>query len=97
MESKFLLGRLAATRGVADKIEESKDFARFARRSFNRYISGDWGELDASDKRQNDEALLRNDNRLFAEYTHDGHPEWRLWIITEWDRSATTLLFPDEY
>ena len=97
MESKFLLGQLTATMGVADKIKESNDFARFAKRSFNRFISADWGEMDASDLKQNDDALKNGDNRLFAAYTNDEHPEWRLWIITEWDHSATTLLFPDEY
>lgn len=97
MESKFLLGQLTATRGVADKIKESKGFARFAKHSFNRFISGDWGELDASDKAQNDSALKNNDDRLFAAYTNTEHPDWKLWIITEWDHSATTLLFPDEY
>ena len=34
---------------------------------------------------------------ILAAYVHPEHPDWKIWIITEWDRSATTLLFPDEY
>lgn len=36
------------------------------------------------------------DDRILAAYIHPEHPDWKIWIITEWDRSATTLLFPDE-
>jgi hypothetical protein len=50
-----------------------------------------------ADKQQNEDALKHNDNRLFAAYEHADHPEWRLWIITEWDHSVTTALFPSEY
>lgn len=97
MQSKFLLGQLVSTRGVADKIAEDKDFAEFVNKSLTRYTSADWGEMDASDIMQNDEALKNGDNRLFAAYTTDAHPDWKIWIITEWDHSATTVLFPDEY
>ena len=54
-------------------------------------------DLTESDKRQNDEAVRNGDDRILAAYTHPEHPDWKIWIITEYDRSATTLLFPDEY
>ncbi len=60
----------------------------------DRHVRGDWGDLDEHDRRENERALLE-ENRLLSAYTlPDGT---RLWIITEADRSATTLLLPDEY
>jgi hypothetical protein len=97
MAGKFPIGQLVATRGVANLIEESAEFSRFAKASFARYLNADWGEMCESDKRQNEDALKHNDNRIFAAYENAAHPAWKLWIITEWDHSATTLLFPSEY
>ena len=93
----FAIGKLMATRGVADKMNGCPEFERFARQAFARYRRCDWGDLTESDRRQNDEAVRTGDDRILAAYTHPEHPDWKTWIITEWDRSATTLLFPDEY
>jgi len=60
-----------------------------------RHLGGDWGDLDDSDKRQNDAALKSGRNRLFSSY--EITPRLTLWIITEWNRSVTTLLLPSEY
>ena len=97
MVIKFELGQLVATSGVADLMGENKAFSDFARRSLRRFISADWGEMCESDKRQNEDALKHHDNRIFAAYENAEHAAWKLWIITEWDHSATTLLFPSEY
>ena len=86
-----------ATRGVADKMNDCPEFERFARQAFARYRRCDWGDLTESDKRQNDEAVRTDDDRILAAYVHPEYLDWKIWIITEWDRSATTLLFPDEY
>ena len=59
-----------------------------------RHQCGDWGDVDAEDARANDQALV-NGTRLFSVYTLPTGV--RVWVITEWDRSATTLLLPDEY
>lgn len=96
-QNSLKLGRLMATRGVANKMADRPDFEQFARQAFARYRRGDWGEMTESDKRQNDAAVRNGDDRILAAYTNSEHPDWKLWIITEWDRSATTLLFPDEY
>ncbi|MEL7551493.1 hypothetical protein AAGV37_16585 [Pseudomonas protegens] len=61
----------------------------------HRHLVGDWGDLDDSDKRQNDAALKSGEDRLFSSY--QVNPGLKLWIITEWDRSVTTLLLPREY
>ncbi|MDE3075945.1 MAG: plasmid related protein [Chloroflexota bacterium] len=59
-----------------------------------RHVSGDWGELDEEDKAEN-ELSLREGFRLLSAYTlRNGE---KIWIITEADRSVTTLLLPDEY
>ncbi len=60
-----------------------------------RHFGGDWGDLDEGDKRQNDFALKTGEDRLMSSYQIT--PELKLWIITEWDRSVTTLLLPSEY
>ncbi|HAF2412748.1 TPA: hypothetical protein G8N70_003077 [Salmonella enterica] len=62
---------------------------------FQRHIRGDWGDLDDSDWQSNDTALRTGEDRLFSSYQVE--PDLKLWIITEWDRSVTTLLLPNEY
>lgn len=60
-----------------------------------RHMNGDWGDLDAEDKQANHAALTCG-SRIFSSYMlPDGKN--KLWIITEADRSSTTLLLPDEY
>jgi len=59
-----------------------------------RHAAGDWGELDDFDKQQNDLAVKQGLRILSAYDTDEGV---RIWIITESDRSATTVLLPDEY
>jgi hypothetical protein len=59
-----------------------------------RHLSGDWGEIPKDDAKANQEAL-KNGDRIMSGYPlEDGT---RIWIITEWDRSVTTFLLPDEY
>lgn len=59
-----------------------------------RHSKGDWGNLSDSDKRENDEAL-KSGSRLLSAYQTSEHR--RFWIITEHDRSHTTILLPIEY
>lgn len=93
---KFCIGQVAATRGVADLMKGNRQFLIFVHDSFIRYQSGDWGDVCAEDRNQND-AAVKDGNRILAEYSNPIHPDWRIWIITEWDRSVTTILFPEEY
>lgn len=93
----FATGMLTVTAGVGLKMRQDHDFRHFCEESFQRYLRCDWGELCASDKALNDSAIANNDDRIFASYVHPANPDWKLWIITECDRSATTLLFPSEY
>lgn len=92
---QFELGTLVITRGVHDKMTRDSQFAEFVLTCVARHEACDWGDLCDSDKNRNDEAVRTGDDRIFSAYAD--HPDWRIWIITEWDRSATTVLFPDEY
>jgi hypothetical protein len=60
-----------------------------------RHVTGDWGELDKEDRAANDRAWESGEDRILSAYNLPG--DWRIWIITEWDRSVTTLLLPEEY
>jgi len=93
-ESKFPLGQLVATSGVAGEMETNPRFAEFVARSLQRHAAADWGDLSQDDWEANDQAL-REGGRLFSAYQEEGLP--KIWIITEWDRSVTTILFPEEY
>ena len=94
-EKNFKLGQVVATSGVYEMVNEDTKFAEFVTKSFERHCNGDWGDLDNEDKRANDFALRNGDDRLFSKYNFNG--EVSIYIITEWDRSATTILFPSEY
>lgn len=101
--AKFKLGQLVATRAVNDRVADDEAFAIVVTESLKRYMACDWGDTCEEDKKSNDEAL-RNGDRILAAYTIDpakgkskGFGDNTLWIITEWDRSVTTILFPDEY
>ena len=95
--SKFELGQTVMTREVADALSENPDFLGFVLESMARYQACDWGEMEQSDKDQNDAAVKNGDDRILAAYKNNGPKAWKIWIITEWDRSYTTILFPDEY
>lgn len=52
--------------------------------------------MPEEDKAMNDQAVSEG-GRIFGAYRDAKHLDWRIWIITEADRSVTTVLFPDEY
>lgn len=94
-ESKFKPGDVVATSGVYEMIGEDIKFSQFVTNSFARHCDGDWGDLCEEDKMANDFALRNGDDRLFSKYNYkDGIS---IYIITEWDRSVTTILLPEEY
>jgi len=92
--TKFNLGHLTMTRGVNNKVADSSGFAKFVLNSLRRHTVGDWGDMSQENKSENELALGKY-LRIFSAYEADGLP--KIWIITEADRSATTILFPDEY
>ena len=95
----FPTGSIVATRGVYDLACQNPEFAKFIQQSLNRHVKGDWGDVDKEDKDANDQAL-KEGTRVLSAYNDDRFPKngvATIWIITEADRSATTILFPDEY
>jgi hypothetical protein len=87
-EPKFPLGKVVATPGALAAIDPPA-----AKELLDRHHRGDWGIMEAEDRIANDEALVSGE-RLLSSYTVG---ETKIWIITEADRSVTTLLLPDEY
>jgi hypothetical protein len=99
INAAFQTGQIVATRGVYDVAFQNPDFDQFIQKSLNRHVKGDWGDVDGEDKQTNDQALKQG-TRLLSAYNDDRFPKHgvaTIWIITEADRSATTILFPDEY
>ncbi|WP_454742394.1 hypothetical protein [Cupriavidus necator] len=88
---RFRLGRLVATPGALAALRhaESHPVALLV-----RHMHGDWGELDDEDRAQNEMSLIAG-MRLLSSYTLETGT--KVWVMTEADRSATTLLLPDEY
>lgn len=93
--TKFPMGKLLMTRGVNDRVADDLKFSKFALDSLRRHAGGDWGDLCQEDKAENELALRDGNLRIFSAYEHPTLP--KIWIITEADRSATTILFPEEY
>lgn len=87
----FPLGRVVATPGALRALEQAgQDPVAL----LGRHAVGDWGQLSAADRQEN-EFSLNHGFRLLSSYPITGGPT--VWIITEADRSATTILLPDEY
>lgn len=93
-KSRFETGKIVVTRGVMDAMVEKQSFAAFVCRSMARHRRGDWGDISTDDKFEN-ELSLDQGFRLLSAYESKGLP--RIWIITEADRSSTTVLFPGDY
>ena len=87
----FPLGRLVATPGAIELIRSAGE--DLLPTLLERHQSGDWGEVSSEDAREN-EFSVRHGFRVVSSYQVAGE---RLWIITEADRSTTTLLLPSEY
>ncbi len=83
-------GRIVATPGALEVLAlagvEPHELLR-------RHLSGDWGELDAHDRRENARSL-KHGFRVLSSYPVGGQ---KVWVITEADRSSTCLLLPSEY
>jgi hypothetical protein len=88
-EAKFPLGRIFITAHAQAELTNEDVVAGLA-----RHIHGDWGEVDPHDQQEN-ELSLKEGFRLLSAYT--SKQGTKFWIITEHDRSVTTVLLPDDY
>ena len=91
-QARFSPGQVVMTTGVDELVRQGRlNPTPYLR----RHLHVDWGDLSGDDRRLNDAALASGEDRLFSSY--QVMPDLKLWIITEWDRSVTTLLLPSEY
>lgn len=89
--ARFELGRTVATPGALRAVEAANDEMI---QYLVRHHTGDWGDLCDEDQRANEGALQHGGRILSAYHLKDNT---RIWIITEADRSVTTVLLPEEY
>ena len=87
----FDLGQVVATPGALAALESA---SQTAEELISRHVSGDWGMLPPEDVQANEDALTSGGRLLSAYLLND---QTKIWIISEWDRSVTTLLLPSEY
>ena len=99
VSASFQPGALYQTSRVWDACVEHAPFFRFVQQSFRRHCRGDWGDCCPDDAALNDTAL-QDGGRIFSVYHIPPTLyalESSIWIITESDRSYTTILFPSDY
>jgi hypothetical protein len=97
MQPKFKLGRVVITPLAIDALQESEQSPEHF---LELHASGSWGDLCAEDRRLNDDAIAHEDDpdrrsRVFSSYRTAAGT--KLYVVTEHDRSLTTLLLPEEY
>ncbi len=85
----FDLGQVVITAHAADVLHPED-----VQTALRRHHHGDWGHVGLVDRRENDRALAEG-HRIFS--IHRDRNSTKFWIITEWDRSATTVLLPEDY
>jgi hypothetical protein len=89
IKTNFPLGQVVATPNALSQLADED-----IRNALRRHAAGDWGDCDAADWREN-ELSLREGFRLFSVYHSIAGAKF--WVITEADRSATTVLMPEDY
>lgn len=87
--ARFRLGRIVATPNALAHLTQDDILA-----GISRHQSGDWGDVDEHDRQSNDHALVKGTRLLSVYHSAAG---MKFWIITEADRSATTVLLPEDY
>lgn len=93
--AKFELGQIVMTRGIEAKFDGDQDALGTYLR---RHHAGDWGDLDPHDAQMNEDALVGEKDRIMSVYElPEERGSGKMYIITEWDRSVTTFLLPEEY
>ena len=87
----FDLGQVVGTPGALQALQEAE---LEPIEILIRHVTGDWGELDDEDKEEN-ELSVEQGFRILSSYKLETGV--KIWVITEWDRSVTTILLPSEY
>ena len=87
----FPLGQVVATPGALASLTTNQVDIKTL---LQRHASGDWGDVCEEDRASNDNALKQGDRLLSSYLLSDA---CKIWVITEWDRSVTTVLLPEDY
>jgi hypothetical protein len=88
---RFPLGQVVATPGALSALEKAEQLpAEF----LDRHVNGDWGDVPDPDKQENELSVAQG-GRILSVYTTSAGD--RIWILTEADRSVTSILLPSEY
>jgi hypothetical protein len=87
--AKFGLGHIVATPNALSQLTEDD-----IHMGIQRHQAGDWGDLDAHDTNANEQALIEGTRLLSVYHAANGS---KFWLITEADRSVTTVLLPEDY
>ena len=87
--ARFRLGQIVATPNALNALTQEEIL-----RGIQRHQSGDWGDVSAEDHAANNRALIEGTRILSAYHASSGT---KFWIITEADRSVTTVLLPEDY
>ncbi len=87
--AKFRLGRIVMSHNAMNSLNEHDIFT-----AIQRHQSGDWGDVDQDDRAANDRALIEGTRLLSLYQTSSGVT---FWLLTEADRSFTTVLLPEDY
>lgn len=88
-EKLFPLGQVVMTPAAMEVVDKVTIMASL----LARHVTGDWGDLNAEDKREND-LSVKEGYRILSAYHVGGQ---KVWVITEADRSVTTILLPSDY
>ena len=100
MKNLFRIGQLVATVKISENMYQSGQFSAFCQNCIAQHKAGNWGDLEEEDIESNNEALISNGRLLscylIPKFLNISIDE-KIWIITEADRSSTTILFPSEY
>jgi len=92
------LGRVASTARVNSEIARDPEYSVFIYESLRRHRNCDWGDLGADDKELNEISMIEGkEERIMSRYNYEADRSLDIYIITEYDRSVTTILFPYEY
>ena len=91
IKSLFPLGRVVATPGALEALQAAEQDPQGL---LDRHAQGDWGDLEEADRQEN-QLSLEQGFRILSAYILN--TEVKVWVITEADRSATTILLPEEY
>lgn len=92
MNRTITLGQTVMTQGIASLMAQGHNADILD--CLTRHSRGDWGTVDTEDRAANDRAADSGEERILSVYLIG---RTKIWIITEWDRSYTTILLPNEY